>query len=61
MINNALNPIIADFLTQTSKKMFNAAQSGDLDLAIATMRTARDNCDLFLSALAEGKKHVDNQ
>ena len=55
-MNNTLNPMIADFLTQASKKLFNAAQSGDTDLAEASMRWTRDNCELFLSALAEGRK-----
>lgn len=55
-MTNTLNPMIADFLTQASKKLFNAAQSGDTDLAEASMRWTRDNCELFLSALAEGRK-----
>lgn len=55
-MTNTLNPMVADFLTQASKKLFNAAQSGDTDLAEATMRWTRDNCDLFLDALAEGRK-----
>jgi|688.fasta_scaffold1635227_1 hypothetical protein len=61
MTNNTLNPMIADFLTQASKKMFNAAQGGDTDFAEATMRWARDNCSLFLEAIAEGRKNGNNQ
>jgi hypothetical protein len=37
-MSNLLSPLVQDSLVKWSQRLFNAAQSGDKDLAVATLR-----------------------
>jgi hypothetical protein len=45
-MGNLLNPLVQDSLVKWSQRLFNAAQSGDKDLAVATLR----ECKLAIEA-----------
>lgn len=49
------NPMVTDMMMQISQKLFNAAQAGDADLCLATMRKAQEMLDLYIRALGEGE------
>jgi hypothetical protein len=40
-MSNLLSPLIQDSLVKLSQRLFNAAQSGDKDLAVATLKQAQ--------------------
>jgi hypothetical protein len=40
-MSNLLDPLVQDSLVKLSQRIFNAAQSGDKDLAVATLRQAK--------------------
>jgi hypothetical protein len=40
-MSNLLSPLIQDSMVKLSQRIFNAAQSGDKDLAVATLRKAK--------------------
>lgn len=46
-----LNPLTHDFLVAMSKKLFNAAVSGDSDFAIATLSKLQEQIPLVLEEL----------
>jgi hypothetical protein len=43
-------------MVQASKNLFNAAQSGDLELAEATMVNLRSSLETYLTIIREGDK-----
>ena len=49
-----LNPIVADYLSRSATKLFNAAQSGDVEFAEAVLRELQTNIDQYLQLLHEG-------
>lgn len=40
-MSNLLSPLIQDSMVKLSQRIFNAAQSGDKDLAVATLTQAK--------------------
>lgn len=40
-MSNLLSPLVQDSLVKLSQRLFNAAQSGDKDLAVATLKQAK--------------------
>jgi hypothetical protein len=49
-----LNPLVADYLTRSSTRLFNAAQSGDIEFAEAVLRELKTNIDQYIQLLHEG-------
>jgi hypothetical protein len=49
-----IDPLAYDYMMQTSKKLFNAAQSGDADLAEATLNSIAATINSYILALKEG-------
>lgn len=52
-----INPTIADYMMSASRSLFEAVQSGDVDLAIAVLRKMKGSLDLCISVLEEGKQN----
>lgn len=48
---NFLNPLVADYMVQASQNLFNAAQSGDPELAEATLVNLKSTLDSYIHAL----------
>lgn len=46
-MHNLLSPLVQDSMLKWSQNLFNAAQSGDKDLAIATLK----ECQLALASI----------
>lgn len=49
-----IDPLVYDFMIKASKNMFNAAVSGDPELAEATMVNLRATLDSYIHAIHEG-------
>ena len=49
-----LNPIVSDYLSRSATKLFNAAQSGDVEFAEAVLRELKINIDQYIQILHEG-------
>ena len=49
------NPMVTDMMMQISRKLFNAAQAGDKDSCVATMKKSRETLDLYIKALEDGE------
>ena len=49
-----LNPLVADYLSRSGTKLFNAAQSGDIEFAEAVLRELKTNIDQYIQLLHEG-------
>jgi len=45
-----------DFLSKYSRNLYNASQSGDPDLAEATLLSLKKELDYFIEDLQKGKK-----
>jgi putative Mn2+ efflux pump MntP len=56
-----IDPLVYDFMMNTSRKLFNAAQSGDVELAEATLTTIATTIDSYVVALKEGDWHETNK
>ena len=56
-----IDPLVYDFMMNTSRKLFNAAQSGDVELAEATLTTIATTIDSYVVALKEGDWHGTNK
>jgi hypothetical protein len=46
-----INPLVYDFMMKASQNLYNAAQSGDVDLAEATMVNVRSTIDSYIHAI----------
>ena len=46
-MHNLLSPLVQDSMLKWSQRLFNAAQSGDKDLALATLK----ECQLSVEAI----------
>lgn len=46
-----IDPLVYDFMMKSSKNLFNAAQSGDVDLAEATLLNLQSVIDSYIHAL----------
>lgn len=55
-MRNHLDPRIQDFLVHASKNLFNAAQSGDSDLAEAVMVNMLDTLPSYIQAIREDRR-----
>ena len=53
-MRKVLNPLVADYLTRSSTRLFNAAQSGDIEFAEAVMRELQTNIEQYIQLLHEG-------
>ena len=53
MSPNHLNPLVHDFLMNSSKKLFNVAQSGDSDFAQATLTNLYNEIPSYIRAIVE--------
>ena len=49
-----LNPVVADYLSRSATRLFNAAQSGDVEFAEAVLRELKNNIDEYIQQLHEG-------
>lgn len=49
-----IDPLVYDFMMNASRKLFNAAQSGDVELAEATLNTIASTINSYILALKEG-------
>jgi hypothetical protein len=49
-----LNPLVADYLSRSATRLFNAAQSGDVEFAEAVLRELKNNIDEYIQQLHEG-------
>jgi hypothetical protein len=54
MYKRVINPLVADYMVKASKNLFNAVQSGDPELAEATMVNLRATLDSYIQAIREG-------
>lgn len=52
-MSNHLNPLVHDFMMNYSKKLFNAAQSGDRDFAQATLTNLANEIPSYIRAIVE--------
>jgi len=55
MYKRVINPLIADYMVHASKNLFNAAQSGDPELAEATLVNLRATLDSYILAIRKGE------
>ena len=55
MYKRVINPLIADYMVQASKNLFNAAQSGDPELAEAVMVNLRSSLETYIIIIREGE------
>jgi len=53
-MRKAINPLVYDFMTKSGTNLFNAANSHDIDLAIAVLSKIKDEVDSYIQALKEG-------
>jgi hypothetical protein len=49
-----LNPIVADYLSRSATRLFNAAQSGDIEFAEAVLRELKKDIDDYIQLIHEG-------
>lgn len=59
-MSEVIEPLVYDFMVKTSKDIFNAAQSGDVGLAAATLGRAYLLIPHYLEQLTEGKNNGTN-
>ena len=55
MYKRVINPLVADYMARESKRLFNAVQSGDPELAEATLVNLRATLDSYIQAIKEGE------
>lgn len=53
-MSRVIDPLIHDFMVNTAKKLFNAAQSGDPELAEAVLSSVSAVINSYILALKEG-------
>ena len=53
-MRRVIDPIVYDYMTKTGSKLFNAANSGDTELAIAVLTKLKNEVDSYINALKEG-------
>ena len=56
-----IDPTTFDYMMKASKRLFNAAQSGDADLAEATLVSITTTIDSYILALKEGDWNGTNK
>jgi len=59
-VSKVIEPLVYDFMVKTSKDIFNAAQSGDVGLAAATLGRTNFLIPHYLQQLTEGKDNGTN-
>lgn len=52
-MSNLLSPLIQDSMVKLSQKLFNAAQSGDKDLAVATLKQSQLSINTYIHYIEE--------
>lgn len=50
-MRKVIDPLVYDFMMKASQNLYNAAQSGDVDLAEATMVNLSSTIDSYIHAL----------
>lgn len=50
-MRKVIDPLVYDFLMKSSQNLFNAAQSGDVELAEATLVNLQSVIDSYIHAL----------
>ena len=53
-MRRVIDPIVYDYMTKTGSNLFNAANSGDTELAIAVLTKLKNEVDSYINALKEG-------
>lgn len=53
-MRNVIDPLVYDWLVKTGSRFNNAANSGDIELAIAVITKCKQEADSYLLALKEG-------
>lgn len=49
-----LNTVVADYMSKSATRLFNAAQSGDIEFAEAVLRDLKLNIDQYIQLIHEG-------
>ena len=49
-----LNAVVADYMSKSATRLFNAAQSGDIEFAEAVLRDLKSNIDQYIQLIHEG-------
>lgn len=53
-MRKTIDPIIYDFMTKAGTNLFNAANSGDTELALAVLTKLKNEVNSYIQALKEG-------
>lgn len=53
-MRKVIDPLVYDFMSKSGADLFNAANSGDIDLAIAVLTKLKNEVDSYIQALKEG-------
>jgi hypothetical protein len=53
-MRKVIDPLIYDYMTRTGSNLFNAASSGDVELALAVLTKIQTEVDSYINALKEG-------
>ena len=53
-MRRVIDPIVYDYMTKTGSNLFNAANSGDIELAVAVLTKIQNEVDSYINALKEG-------
>lgn len=53
-MRNVIDPLVYDWLVKTGSRFNSAANSGDIELAIAVITKCKQEADSYLLALKEG-------
>jgi hypothetical protein len=59
-MRKVIDPLVYDYMMNCSKKLFNAATSGDPELAVATLNGISITIDSYIGALKEGNWNATN-
>jgi hypothetical protein len=53
-MHRVIDPLVYDFMTKAGTNLFNAANSGDVSLALAVLTKLKKEVDSYINALTEG-------
>ena len=53
-MRNVIDPLVYDWLVKTGSRFNSAANSGDVELAIAVINKCKQEADSYILALKEG-------
>lgn len=53
-MRRVLNTVVADYMSKSATRLFNAAQSGDIEFAEAVLRDLKSDIDEYIKLIHEG-------